>query len=297
MFRLELHDFRLGGARPSCRPGVEVLEERIVLTAAPARPAILAERAQALAAVDPSAAAQQVVNTIEATLQQGGLLQQQLLTLASGMVRPPPGGARQGFVNRAVALVNRFVKQEKKRFKQFVAIENAVAGSPIFTALTQLYQQIHKDFLSIKSTVPGVFRLLSKASFRPFASQRAVPLTAAKGSRLAGSRLQIRLDASGLTGESLALTLTFLLTGFQGALTKLSTTNNPCEAFAGVTLLHTLGTLIDFAQAILLSNESELSTAEFNDAVGAIDKLVDVYNAAVHNVKAVTSANPPITHS
>src|SRR4051812_38203989 len=109
MFRLEMRDFRLRGASPSYRPGVEALEERIVLTAAPARPAILAERAQALAAVDPAVATQQVVSTIATTMQQSAQLQQKLTSLATQMGLRPAGAARQGFVNRAVVLVNRFV--------------------------------------------------------------------------------------------------------------------------------------------------------------------------------------------
>jgi hypothetical protein len=284
--------------RPSYRPTAEVLEERIVLSGAPARPAILAERAQALAAVDPSTAIQQVVNTIAATLQQSGLLQQQLLTLATRMGQRPPGGARQGSVNRAVALVNRFAKQEKKRFKQFLALEHATTGSPDFTTFAQMYQQIHQGSLMVKNKVPSAFRLLSRATFRPSASSRASQVSTAKTLRQARRSLSIRADAA--SSDRLSEGLTYLAEAFFGGfgpdLHNLAVTQSTCAAYEGASHLAVVGDFIDIYQAVLSTLQPQLTTADYNNLVGLINGIVDLYNTAIHRVKAVLAANPPIVH-
>src|SRR5262249_44639861 len=112
MFRNPIREFRLSegssrrGPAPFCKPALEVLEERIVLSGASTRPPLLAERAQALAAADASTAAQQAVTLAATGMQQFGILQGKLDVLAARMVKVPVT-ARPSFVNRAAVLVNR----------------------------------------------------------------------------------------------------------------------------------------------------------------------------------------------
>jgi hypothetical protein len=162
VFRNPVGEFRLTGARsgpgptPLFKPALEALEERIVLSGATVP---LTARAQALAAVNPAVATQQVLNTCATSLSQYESLQTRLVALASQMGTHPAGTARQPFVLQAQNLVKGFLKKENRRFHQFQLLAKRVAGSELFTTTAGMYRSLHGSFSLINRQVT-LFRWL-----------------------------------------------------------------------------------------------------------------------------------------
>jgi hypothetical protein len=159
---------RLAGARlhrnsgNSYRPGCESLETRLVLHGSAWSGAIPIPQA----AVDPVAAGAQVLTISQTSIAQFKALQLKLDTL-SARLQHQTHSARQATVNHVQTIVQQFVKQENKRYKQVQAIAATVSGSAMFTAVAQFEQGIHqRDFYPSQSGQPP----------RRFRCRRAVPI-------------------------------------------------------------------------------------------------------------------------
>ena len=196
--------------------------------------------------------------------------------------------------------MNRFVKQENLRFKQFVALEQTVSGSAVFSVVAQLYQGVHQDFLAVKSQDPQLFRLLSRATVS--AATRGEPLRQppaaaatgeAHGTRPAGHRVTAELGGV----DGLLISLELLLFAMQNPLSTIAATTNPGADFcASRTTLHHSSALIDLCQALFGALEPLADPYVASSFVDVFNQTVLKFNAAVMTTNAIVASHPITTH-
>ena len=288
-------------SRPSFWPTLEPLEQRIALHGSPVRAAVPIERA----ATDPNAATNQVLSIIGSTVGQFGTLQVTLGALATKMQHQSHAG-RQADANHAQSLVQKFVKQENKRFKQVLALAPTVSGSQVFSDVVQLDQEIHQDVLTIKSQMVHTFRQLVTATVTTVptasSSSRVNPPETAISNRAARSRESsegLPADAPALNeADAVLVALGTILVDMSGPLQNLPTGPIPDACGGLVTAL----SLLKYSQMLdtILALGQDLGVFATAQGEGiflfAYNNAVTEFNAALQRTRQLNAANHVETH-
>jgi hypothetical protein len=292
---------RLAGARlhrnsgNSYRPGCESLETRLVLHGSAWSGAIPIPQA----AVDPVAAGAQVLTISQTSIAQFKALQLKLDTL-SARLQHQTHSARQATVNHVQTIVQQFVKQENKRYKQVQAIAATVSGSAMFTAVAQFEQGIHLKLLTVKSQVVPAFRQLVNATFTPVS-----PASRPGGSDVAALSRSVVNDSSAESvtvdraveqdasddnpADELLGNVVPMLGAMGLALLDIANAPDTSCAFTAARSLRVYNGLLNAFQALFNVLAPFASDPAVNAFVNDYNNVVMVYNAAIKQTSRLIS--------
>jgi hypothetical protein len=304
MFRNEMSEMKVfGGGRmtvpkPSFKPAVEALEERIVLSAAPAR---MEFSAKPLPPLSPAVATRRMLHSAITSAKQFALAQQRLMALAVQMGTKPAGAARKPLLLQAQNLVAQFLKQENARFHQAQLLTRRVGSSPLFKAALRLDRLVHQNVLLINRQTT-LFQWLGYTTF-------AANHQAAKFPRIPQgvdhNALKADAKLTPADADSLLVSFALILDDLVSAIPNPIPTD-PCAANAAVEAMADLyftAALVAILGTIVADDATAGGTAFFHDQVGtALVPLLGALAKAQNNANVssssffpahVTPAKPP----